>query len=134
MSFPGSDRLLRHAGRRVVRELGISDSVGSALGLTSAEDQEREKTGTPRPVPRRPLHAIDRAAERAIGERAFQAALAHLGGAGLSPQAESSLAQAIAHAVVEALDEYAHRAAPPAPAPPVESGEPQTAEARDDPS
>jgi hypothetical protein len=143
MNIPGSNRLLRHASRqlggRVVRELGISNSLGTALGLTDAEDaddagdQRDEKAGAARqrPLARPPLRAIDKATERAIGERAFQVSLAYLDSSGLSPKAQSSLAQAIAHAVVEALDEYVHRAGTQdavrssAPAPPTAAAEEQ---------
>ena len=109
MSFPGSGPLLRYAGKqlghRVVREFGLPSAVGDALGLPPQDGPAQ-----PRVAP--PLRALDREAEQAIGERAFQAALSYLGKGGWSEGQQSALAQAIAHAVVEAFDEYQSRGTP----------------------
>ncbi len=121
MNIPGSGRLMQYAGRqigkRVIRELGLPNQVGTALGILGAEDDTSEGRSNvtqegAAPV-RRPLQTMDRATERAIGERAFQAAIAYLDPATISDKAIGSIAQAIAHATVEALDEYISRQYPP---------------------
>lgn len=104
----GSGYLLNKAGRtlgkRLVRDLGIPKVISAALGEPTGDAPRRARSAPPP----RPLHVMDKATERAVGERAFQAALAHLD-VDLPPGVGSALAQAIAHAVVEALDEYLSR-------------------------
>lgn len=49
---------------------------------------------------------MDEETRGAIGQRALEGAISALSGAGFSAEQESAVAQAIANAVVEALDEW----------------------------
>ena len=49
---------------------------------------------------------MDEETRGAIGQRALDGAMSALAGAGFSAEQESAVAQAIANAVVEALDEW----------------------------
>ncbi len=96
----GSGYLLNKAGRtlgkRLVRELGIPKVMSAALGEPTGDAPGRARSAPPP----RPLHVMDKATERAVGERAFQAALAHL---------DVDLPPGVGSALAQALDEYLSR-------------------------